>query len=139
MNPQNQGNKPKLLHALKLKCVLCGKTPLLQEGSWFIFKQGCSECCYHYEREEGYFSGAAWIIGYGFVGFSALCCGLSALFLLPKMSSYALVGFTSVGAVLGAIAFFPFSRSLWMFIDHVLHPLSSSERTFQNKGSGRHH
>ena len=133
MTKHEQLSRPKLLNALKLKCVLCGEEPLLEKGSWFHFRKGCPNCAYHYEREEGYFSGAAWVIGYGFVGFSALCCGLTCLFLFPEFSSYTLLGFTSFGAILGAIAFFPFSRSLWMFIDHSLHPLNPSERTLQSR------
>ena len=131
-NPE-QISKPKLSYALRLKCVLCGREPLLRKGSWFHFREGCKECKYHYEREEGYFSGAAWVIGYGFVGFSGLCCGLSGLFLFPGVSSYTLVGFSSIGCILGAIGFFPFSRSLWMFIDHSLHPLNPSERSLREK------
>lgn len=126
-------HKPKLIHALKLRCVLCGKEPLLQQGKWFQFRKGCTVCSYRYEREEGYFSGAAWVIGYGFVGFSALFCGLTALFLLPGLSSYALLTFTSIGSILAAVLFFPYSRSLWMFIDHYLHPLSSSEQNLQDE------
>ncbi|MFK7827401.1 MAG: hypothetical protein AB8G05_24870 [Oligoflexales bacterium] len=133
MNNRDQNKKPKLIHALQLKCVLCGKEPLLQKGSWFHFRQGCKACAYRYEREVGYFSGAAWVIGYGFIGFSALCCGLLGLFLFPSFSSYSLLGFTSMGSILAAIAFFPYSRSLWMFIDHSLHPLNPSERYLQEE------
>jgi hypothetical protein len=116
-----------LRHALKLNCPLCGNHPLLRPKSHFEFAKGCPECKYFFEREEGYFSGAAWMIGYPIIGLSMLVGGLLVLQFWKNLDSYsvALVGF-AIGIVFG-IAAFPWFRSLWMVFDLYFQPLSKEE------------
>lgn len=117
--------KPKLLFALRLRCVLCGRHPLQKKGSWFTFNQGCSSCCYLYEREEGYFTGAAWVIGYGFLAVALLGFALITYTFFKSFSPMQIL-LTSVSLSLpSCLLFFPYSRSLWMYMDHYFHPLEA--------------
>lgn len=116
-----------LTHALKLRCPLCGQHSLLQPKSHFEFAPGCPHCKYFFEREEGYFSGAAWMVGYPIIGLSMLVGSLLVMHFWQNLDSYivALIGFI-VGILFG-IAAFPWSRALWMVFDLYFQPLSEEE------------
>lgn len=116
---------PQLSHALRLRCPHCGKSPLLQEGSWLTFRQGCEPCGYEFEREEGYFTGASWVINYLVAGISG--AGVAALMLwqAPTLSLETVIAIAAFIGISVAVAFFPIAKALWMWLDHMLHPLGT--------------
>lgn len=116
---------PKLTHALRLKCPHCGNSPLLKQGSWLEFQTGCEPCGYEYEREAGYFSGASWVINYTVAGLTGLSAGALLLWLAPTLSLNMILGIASGLALVVALAFFPVGKALWIWLDHVLHPLGT--------------
>ncbi len=116
-------NPPKLAYALRLRCPHCGETPLLLKGSWLTFGTGCASCDYEYERETGYFSGASWVINYLVAGVSGLTI---AGLLLWQMPAVGLGNVIAIAAGIGvAVAFFPVAKALWIWLDHLLHPLGT--------------
>ncbi len=120
-------SKPKLLYALRLKCVHCGRSPLLKNGSFVTFEDGCPNCNYRYEREIGYFSGASWMMNYTF---AALMAMLSGAYMVWKHSDAGDFVVAGVPAFLGgsaAFLFIPWGRSLWMWFDHMAHPLTDAD------------
>jgi len=119
--------RPKFIAVLKLRCVLCGEEPLQKKGSWLIFRQGCPRCDYNYEREAGYFSGASWVIGYTFLVITVMIPMISLVILLPEINYLIIVGIGSLFAVFLGLLFSPFSKSLWMYLDHLFHPLKPEE------------
>ena len=116
-------NKVYLSSLLFLRCPHCNKTPLLKNGSWFDFKKGCDICGYDYEREEGYFWGAPFMLNYPITGAIGIT---SFVFLEPHLRTYdvyflaAIVSFIFCAC---ALLLFPFAKALWMFLDHLIHPI----------------
>src|SRR5688572_25647149 len=60
--------------SLKLLCPECGVSPVFRPlretrslWDWFTPLDGCPRCGYAYQREDGYFLLATWVINYGLV------------------------------------------------------------------------
>ena len=123
-----RGPTPRFLPVLKMHCPYCGVAPLRNKGAWFTFAQGCKACDYRYEREEGYYTGASWMICFPVVVVTGF--GLAALlyWLLPAGSETLISVLASVYMlVLGAL-FMPFSMALWLYFEHHLHPLDADDK-----------
>jgi transposase-like protein len=120
-------NNPKLLYALTLRCPYCGKTPLRRKGSFFDFGEGCPTCNYKYSREGGYFTGSSWMINYtttSLVGIAvAAYCALST-----NMGGLMIATVASISIVVFGLLFFPFGNALWIYFDHLFHPLQERDR-----------
>ncbi len=126
--------RPKLRAVLMLRCPYCLKQPLLKQGSWFEFEEGCPDCGYRFEREEGYFVGAPWMISYPLLGIPGL---ILAIRFYPYFSQH--YGMTAFGAVLAlgacvlGLGLYPFARAIWLVGDHMINPLEASELHFKRK------
>ena len=120
---KNSGdNKPSLSAALKLNCVLCNSGPLQKKGCWFHFRDECINCHFIYEREEGYFTGAAWIVGYLLLIVTNIAPAIFIIVKRPDISSFTVISVASIFIVITNAFLFPFSRSLWMYIDLCFNP-----------------
>jgi len=119
--------RPSLKFTLRLMCPLCGQTRLQAANRFFEFSLGCPKCAYKFEREDGYFSGSPWMVGYPIVGISLLVISLVLKFIKPDTSVYFLItaGFF-LGALLSVIGF-PWFRAIWMHADLWLNPLTSND------------
>jgi hypothetical protein len=123
--------QPHVFNALLLRCLYCGKTPLLRKGNLIEFGDGCTTCNYKYEREVGYFSGASWMMTYTV---SALIAMMAGGYMVWKHSEAGDLIVAGVPALLGAISallFIPWGRSLWMWFDHLFHPLTDADKLTQ--------
>lgn len=86
--------------------------------NWFKIKEDCPTCGLHFEREPGYWTGALAInlicpLGLLIVTLFATLIGTS-----PDVPVVPLVAISVVIALLGPIVWYPFSRTLWLAIDH---------------------
>jgi hypothetical protein len=117
----------RLRHALRLRCLHCGETPLLRPGSWFQLREGCPRCNYLYEREPGYFTGASWVLTYTAGALAGIAAGAVLLWRLPELSSTTVSFAAAAAAALTAFGFMPFGKALWLYLDHFLHPLEQQE------------
>lgn len=108
---------------LRLKCPYCCKESLQSKGSWFSFQKGCPHCNYVYAREDGYFSGAPWMISYPLS--SVLAFSLVFLIYNSEHRPSALVIALSVGVICAGfgILTYPFAKAIWMYVDHHFHPV----------------
>ncbi|MFM8305063.1 MAG: DUF983 domain-containing protein [Actinomycetota bacterium] len=99
-----------------LRCPRCGSGHLFRR--YFTMKADCPRCALHFEREDGYWVGAlavniAIVMAIFVVAFVVILVatvpevpvGTSLAVLVPVM-------------VLGPIVFYPFSKTLWMFVDY---------------------
>ena len=117
---------------LTLRCPHCNQSKLLKPKSWFEFEDGCPLCNYRFEREEGYFWGAPWMINYPITAVAAIFIGIALKqhFGLSSLTLAAAISLCTVGL---AILIYPFARALWMMGDHFFHPLSDSDRLISDK------
>jgi uncharacterized protein (DUF983 family) len=120
-------SKPSLLNALRLRCPYCGKTPMRAPGSLIEFARGCGPCGYRYEREIGYFSGASWMMNYTFAALVAMAAGGYMVWKHSDASDLVIAGVPATIGAVAALAFIPWGRALWVWLDHHLHPLTEAD------------
>jgi uncharacterized protein (DUF983 family) len=107
--------------AITRHCPYCG-APGVFDG-YFTLRERCPTCSVTFEREEGYFLGAyainlivAEFIGLGLAIFLLFKTGLRELDLIWQE------GIAVALAVAFPLILFPFSRTVWIALDLVLHP-----------------
>lgn len=108
-----------LIRGLLLRCPVCGEGKLFR--GIFTMYEYCPVCEYRYEREEGYFSSsiAINIVVSEFI-VAAFTIPLAANLAIP-MVPILLIGI--LVAILLPFVFYRHSRSLWLSMDLLLHPL----------------
>lgn len=104
---------------LRLVCPVCGQGRLFRR--WFKMYERCPVCGFRYEREEGYFTGAMAINLV--VAELLLTAAAIPLALQPWISLFLLIVIGVVLSVLFPVLFYRHSKSFWMSIDHMLHPV----------------
>ncbi len=119
---------PGLCKSLKLRCPYCGASSLRATGSWLRFADGCTACDYKYEREEGYFTGASWMVNYTVTVLVGIFAGVFLVFRFPNVNSSLIAAALAVVVLSFGAWFMPFSKALWMYVDHKLHPLTDADR-----------
>jgi uncharacterized protein (DUF983 family) len=108
-----------LVRGLRQRCPVCGKGKIFQG----IFKtyERCPVCNFTYEREPGYYTGAMaanLVISELLIAAVAIPVAASQAFSIPEMAIIGIV--MCVGLPL--LLYRP-TKSLWMSLDHVLHPI----------------
>lgn len=107
-----------LKRALVLRCLRCGRGK--QFKGWFAMNERCSYCSWHFEREEGYWTGAMAVnLVFSEVLIAAVVIPLAAL-QTPYLPLFA-IGLPCTAAL--PMLFYRHSKSLWMALDFVLNPV----------------
>ncbi len=115
-----------ILRAMTLRCPHCGSRGVLE--SWFRLKERCPRCKLHLHRDEGdYFLGAYVIMlitvellfAFGFL------VVLLVTWPDPPWAAIQWVGFFLLAA--SVLVAYPFAKTLWLAIDLMFRPVSSSE------------
>jgi uncharacterized protein (DUF983 family) len=103
-----------------LRCPRCGSGHLFRRYFWIVDK--CPRCGLHFEREHGYWTGALAInIALVFAIF-ALAFVLILVFTVPDVPVGPTLAVLVPIMIIGPIAFYPFSKTLWMAVDYgILH------------------
>ena len=129
MNTIRRDGKPivMVMRGLLGRCPRCGGNKLFK--SFFKLKERCPRCGYKIEREEGFWLG-------GYVMNVVFGEGLLALYLIgfagvvinhPDMRIRSwLIGAIAL-ALLPPLILFPLSRTTWMAMDLLIHPLEPWE------------
>ena len=105
-----------LLRGLRLRCPRCGETRLY--AGPFRMHEVCAACGMRYERESGYFVGAIYV---NYAVTVAVAAG--TVLILDWWIGLALAQQLAVGITLAALvplAFFRYSRSLWLCLDYLV-------------------
>lgn len=113
-----------LARALARRCLVCGAAGIFT--GWFTLRDACPGCGHSFEREEGYWVGAMIMNTAGAqLGFFILLLGGMALF-WPEVpwTGLLVAGLVYMGGF--PVVFYPFSKTLWMWCDFVLHPLDDA-------------
>lgn len=112
-----------LARGLLRRCPRCGAGRIFT--SWFKMADRCPRCRLQFERENDFFLGA-YVVNLG-VTEGLLLLGLFAYVLAAVDNDGLPVAPVLVGAlvlaVLGPLAFFPFSRTIWSAIDLAMRPV----------------
>ncbi len=112
------------------RCAVCGGGKLFIR--WFRMKERCPRCGYLFEREEGYFLGA-YVINLAFAQGMVILLAVVPLIVRladdPDASILPFVVGGLVGAVVGPIVFYPWSKTVWTAFDLMLRPLAAREPT----------
>jgi uncharacterized protein (DUF983 family) len=115
--------------ALLLRCPRCGGRVILQ--SWFKLKDNCPQCGLALERGE---RSDFWIGAYVFnlvVG-EVLAIGIPIVWMIMSAPNQPWTAIEVVGAILCValpLAFFPFSRTLWLAWDLSFRPIEPGDAT----------
>lgn len=117
-----------LRRALRLQCPECGRHPVFVPArtvrsmfDWFYPLDGCPECGYAYEREEGYFLLATWAVNYGVVAGGGLAAGL-LLQSYTTWSTTAIVGLLLLVMPLASLLLARHAKALFLAMDHYFDP-----------------
>lgn len=101
--------------AVRRRCPRCGQGKIF--STFFALRSNCPRCGFRFEREEGYWTGAM------IVNIAACELWFAILFVavilatLPHIPWVALLGVALVTNGLLPIAFYPWSKTIWMAFD----------------------
>jgi hypothetical protein len=122
--------KPNWRGIFRLHCPYCLDFPL-PRAFWKKWPIQCQRCQYHFEREEGYFSGVTWIFSY-LAG--ALLGGVTWILLRSYFIHEAyLIAMVCLSAVSASLLALPYGKWMWIFFDHTMNPLNPDD--FRNDNS----
>ena len=105
-----------LARGLRLRCPRCGQSALYLGR--FRMAEACAACGLRYEREAGYFVGAIYV---NYAVTVAVAAG--AVLALDWVIGLTLTQQLLIGIALAALvplAFFRYSRSLWLSVDYLV-------------------
>lgn len=108
------------VRALWLRCPVCGQGRIFR--SWFKMYADCPHCGYHFEREEGYFTGA---MALNLIATELLACVAIVLLTVNAVPLAPAILLGVVLMVAAPLLGYPHSRSFWMAMDLVWHPLGT--------------
>ncbi|NCY21290.1 hypothetical protein EBX31_04940 [bacterium] len=121
--------------SLQLRCPTCGAKPIFPPirsvrslRDWFTPLDGCPQCGYAYEREEGYFLMAIWGVNYGLIGLGAM----SLYFILRINTDWNplwLFCGTVLPAPFACIFFARHAKSMFLALDHFFDPHLRTQKT----------
>jgi uncharacterized protein (DUF983 family) len=115
-----------LWRAMTLRCPHCGSRRILE--NWFHLKEFCPRCKLHLHREEGdYYLGAYMVALFMMEGLFALAFVVVFVATWPSVPWNAIQYGGVVVMLIGVLAAYPFSKTLWLAIDLIFRPVSSTE------------
>lgn len=121
----------RLLRALAARCPLCGEKRI-----WVSFGQtvdACPRCKYRYAREEGYWVGGLIIaIAVVMALFFVMVVG-GMLLTWPHVPWTGLLVATLVAMGLAPILLYRQSKTLWVWLDLMVHPYQGDERDWEQR------
>lgn len=114
--------------ALRWRCPECGVSPVFVPlgrvrgiDDWLRPLDGCPRCGYAYEREQGYWLIAIWVINYGLVGSLGLAAALLALDRYGVRISTAIM-IVAIPMPICSLLFARHAKSLYLAVDHWFDP-----------------
>jgi len=112
--------------ALTLRCPHCGGGPVL--ANWFHLRERCPRCKLHLHRQESdYFLGAYMIMLFIMESVFALGFLIALVVTWPNPPWAAIQWIGGVVLAAGVLLAYPFAKTLWLAIDLIFRPVSSSE------------
>jgi len=110
------------------RCAACGSGGLFH--SWFKMRDRCPRCGYVFAREEGFSLGAILMNFAVTEALLAVACIVPLIAVLagnPDANVTPVVGAGLLAIVIGPLAFYPVSRTLWVALELMVRPASATE------------
>ncbi len=101
-----------LSRGARLRCPRCGGGGLFER--WFRMRAACPTCGLDFEREEGYWTGAVMVNLAVTEGVFVVVFLAMILATAPEVAWSAVLAVVVAANVIVPIAFYPFSRTLWL-------------------------
>jgi uncharacterized protein (DUF983 family) len=106
-------------------CPVCGQGQLFRR--WFRMVERCPRCGLRFQRIEGHWTGDLGIntiVSFGAL-FVTLIVGIVLTY--PDIPGAVLFGAAVGVAVVVPLAFYPFSKTIWVALDLMMRPLEPGE------------
>jgi uncharacterized protein (DUF983 family) len=107
-----------LRQGVRLRCPRCGGAPLFR-GPFSMYER-CGACGLLLEREQGYFVGAIYVNYAATVGITI--AGFLLLDRYTHLTVTTQILLWSAFGIVFPLAFFRYSRSLWLSVDYLFNP-----------------
>ena len=124
-----------LWRGIRKQCPRCGHGRLFHR--WFTLRDRCPGCGLRFEREEGYWVGAM-IVNIAVTELAFLVVLVGGMALTWPQVPWGWLTFVAV-AVNGVvpIVFYPFSKTIWMALDVLLHRMDRQDHEVAGDGDAR--
>ena len=99
------------------RCARCGSGHLFT--GYLRMVPDCPRCGLHFEREQGYWAGALAINIMATGGLFAIVFVALLIATIPNVPVGPLLAVLVPIAVLGPIVYYPFSKTVWVAVDHA--------------------
>jgi uncharacterized protein (DUF983 family) len=110
------------------RCARCGSGHLFRH--WVTMVPDCPRCGLHFEREAGYWAGALAINLMLIGGLFAVVFAIALVLTAPDIPVVPLLAILVPIMVIGPIAAYPFSKTVWVAVDRaLLQRLDANERS----------
>lgn len=106
-----------LRRGITRRCARCGSGHLFK--GWFTIVDDCPRCGLHFEREQGYWSGALAINMLLVGGLFAIVFVTILALTIPDIPVGLTLAICIPIAVLGPIVLYPFSKTIWVAVDRA--------------------
>ncbi len=118
---------PSLLHALRMRCPLCGHKPITTGYGQLV--DACPSCRYAYAQgEDGYYVGAL-IINMAVCLISFFLAFVGTILLTWPDVPWGALTFITIGVMIAVpVLFYPRSKTVWIWLDLRIHPYAAGER-----------
>jgi uncharacterized protein (DUF983 family) len=97
------------------RCARCGSGHLFKR--WFTMVPDCPGCGLHFEREQGYFTGASAVNTIVIGGLFAVIFVGSLIATAPDIPVVPLLAVVVPLMAFGPLLFYPFSKTIWVAVD----------------------
>lgn len=122
----------KLGRALLARCPVCGERDIWSDSYGQMIEQ-CPRCGYAFSREEGYWTGALIVaMAIVLILFFLIFVGGMVLF-WPDVPWNALLLISLVVIGGAPFALYKQSKTIWVFLDQLVHPYDGSERDWDGR------
>jgi uncharacterized protein (DUF983 family) len=111
----NSSRTRKLWRGLTRRCARCGQGHLFRK--WFKMVPDCPRCGLHFEREQGYWTGAIAVNTIVIGGLFALIFVGTLIATAPDIPIVPLLLVVVPLMAIGPLIIYPFSKTIWVAID----------------------
>lgn len=108
------------------RCPNCGQRRVFRR--WFHMVDRCPNCGIFFEREEGYWTGAVAVNTIVTELVFAIVLVIGVIWTWPDIPITPMLIIALVLNGIFPIFFYPYSKTIWMALDLVLHPLEEREQ-----------